>query len=201
MYGHVESEEQKARHIAYIRDIQKATQGFTEFVPLGFIHTEAPMHSHHLVDRVRSGPTGTETVKLHAISRLMLNNWIPNLQVSWVKEGIKFGQYMLATGVNDMGGTLMNESISTSAGAQHGQLARPSELRSVIRSAGRIPAERHTNYKVRHVFEDGDHHMDPLDLMEGDPETRFGSYHSLVKMDTFRFHHPKGARLEQPQTQ
>ena len=191
MYGHVETDEHKARHIAYIRDIQKATGGFTEFVPLGFIHTEAPMYGRRFVDGVRSGPTGTDTVKVHAISRLMLDNWIPNLQVSWVKEGIKFGQYMLVAGVNDMGGTLINESISTAAGAQHGQLVRPSELRRAIRDAGRVPAERHTTYKILHLFEDGDDPIDPLDLVEGNPEDRFGSYQRLVKMDAFRFQHPK----------
>ena len=191
MYGHVETSEHKARHIALVRDIQKATGGFTEFVPLGFIHTEAPMYGRQFVDGVRTGPTGMETVKVHAVSRLMLNNWIPNLQVSWVKEGIKFGQYMLGTGVNDMGGTLINESISTAAGAQYGQLVRPGELRRVIRDAGRVPAERYTNYDIRHRFEGDDDPDDPLDLIEGNPDDRFGSYQRLVEMETFRYEHPK----------
>ena len=191
MYGHTETDGHKARHIALIRDIQKATGGFTEFVPLGFIHTEAPMYGHKLVDGVREGPTGTETVKVHAISRIMLNNWVPNLQVSWVKEGLKFGQYMLAAGVNDMGGTLINESISTAAGAQHGQLVRPRELRHAIRDAGRTPAERHTTYDHLRVFNGDDDPEDPLDLLEGDLEERFGSYHRMVKMEGFRFQHPK----------
>ena len=197
MYGHVETDEHKARHIAYIRDIQKTTGGFTEFVPLGFIYTEAPMYSRQIVDGVRQGPTGTETIKVHAISRLMLNNWIPNIQVSWVKEGIKFGQSLLTAGVNDMGGTLINESISTAAGAQHGQLIKPADLRRVIRDAGRIPAERHTTYHIRHLFEEGDNPVDPLDMVEGDPEERFGSYRRLVKMDSFRFKHPRHAASSQ----
>ena len=191
MYGHAETPGHKARHIAMIRDIQKATGGFTEFVPLGFIHTEAPMYGHKLVDGVRQGPTGTETVKVHAISRIMLNNWVPNIQVSWVKEGLKFGQYMLAAGVNDMGGTLINESISTAAGAQHGQLVRPRELHHAIRDAGRTPAERHTTYDMLRVFEQGDDPEHPLDAVEGDLEERFGSYQAMVKMEGFRFQHPR----------
>ena len=198
MYGHAETDGHKARHIALIRDIQKATGGFTEFVPLGFIHTEAPMYGHKLVDGVREGPTGTETVKVHAISRLMLNNWIPNLQVSWVKEGLKFGQYMLAAGVNDMGGTLINESISTAAGAQHGQLVRPRELHHAIRDAGRIPAERHTTYDQLRLFDEGNDPEHPLDLVEGNLEERFGSYQRMVKMEGFRFQHPRSAAPSGP---
>ncbi len=198
MYGHAETDGHKARHIALIRDIQKATGGFTEFVPLGFIHTEAPMYGHKLVDGVREGPTGTETVKVHAISRLMLNNWIPNLQVSWVKEGLKFGQYMLAAGVNDMGGTLINESISTAAGAQHGQLVRPRELHHAIRDAGRIPAERHTTYDQLRLFDEGNDPEHPLDSIEGNLEERFGSYQRMVKMEGFRFQHPRSAAPSGP---
>ena len=198
MYGHAETDGHKARHIALIRDIQKATGGFTEFVPLGFIHTEAPMYGHKLVDGVREGPTGTETVKVHAISRLMLNNWVPNLQVSWVKEGLKFGQYMLAAGVNDMGGTLINESISTAAGAQHGQLVRPRELHYAIRDAGRIPAERHTTYDRMHLFQEGEDPEHPLDSLEGNLEERFGSYDRMVKMEGFRFQHPRSVAPSGP---
>ena len=193
MYGHVETTEHIARHIALIRDIQKGTGGITEFVPLSFVNTEAPMFSKGLMDGVRVGPTGLEVIKMHAISRLMLNNWIPNLQVSWPKEGGRLAQVLLGAGVNDMGGTLINESISTAAGAQHGQLLRPRELRQLIREAGRVPAERHTTYKIRRVFDNGDDPVDPLDLVDGDSEERFGSYHRLVKMDKYRFIHPKYA--------
>ncbi len=123
----------------------------------------------------------------------MLNNWIPNLQVSWPKEGARFAQMLLGAGVNDMGGTLINESISTAAGAQFGQLLRPKEIRQLIRDEGRIPAERYTTYKIRRVFEDGDGQVDPLDLVGDDAEERFGSYRRLIKMDEFRYQHPKYA--------
>ena len=196
MYGHVETAEHIARHIALIRDIQKGTGGFTEFVPLSFVHTEAPMFQKGLVQDVRTGPNGMEVIKVHAISRLMLNNWIPNLQVSWPKEGPRFAQVLLGVGVNDMGGTLINESISTSAGAQFGQLLRPRELRQLIRDAGRIPAERHTNYKIKTLFYDSDEPVDPLDLVGDDSEERFGSYQRLIKMTNYRYEHPKYALRE-----
>ena len=194
MYGHVETDEHKARHLALIRDIQKGTDGFTEFVPLSFVYTEAPMFRRELVEGVRTGPTGNEVVKMHAVSRLMLDNWIPNLQVSWVKESLRFSQVLLGAGVNDMGGTLINESISTSAGAQYGQLVKPGQFRQIIRGAGRVPAERHTTYRIRRIFNDDDDPMDPLDLVGDDPEERFGSYQRLIDMDTYRFQHPRHVR-------
>ena len=191
MFGHVETNEHKARHIALIRDIQKGTGGITEFVPLSFVHAEAPMHFQKVVDGVRSGATGTEVLKVHAIARIMLNNWIPNIQASWVKEGLRLSQILLIAGVNDLGGSLINESISTAAGAQHGQLVRPSEFRQTIRDAGRVPAERYTTYKIKKVFDEHDDPQDPLDLIDDNLEERFGSYHSMVKMEGFRFKHPK----------
>ncbi|MCE2463189.1 MAG: 5-amino-6-(D-ribitylamino)uracil--L-tyrosine 4-hydroxyphenyl transferase CofH [Dehalococcoidia bacterium] len=194
MYGHVETHEHIARHLALLRDIQKGTGGFTEFVPLIFVASEAPMYSRNLVEGVREGPTGNEVTKVHAISRLMLDNWIPNLQVSWVKESLRFAQTLLNAGVNDMGGTLINESISTSAGAQFGQLVRPGQFRQLIRDAGRIPAERHTIYNDLRVFEDPDQDpVEPLDMVGDNPEEQFGSYFRLIKMDDFRFKHPKHA--------
>ena len=189
MYGHVETPEHVARHIAKIRDIQKGTGGFTEFVPLSFVYSEAPMYSKSLVDNVRTGPSGNDVLKVHAISRLMLDNCIPNLQVSWVKESLRFSQVMLNAGVNDLGGTLINESISTSAGAQYGQLVKPSQFRELIRNAGKAPAERSTVYDLIKVFDSEDEPLDPLDLVE-DP-SRFGSYFNLIKMDNFRFQHPR----------
>jgi CofH subfamily radical SAM domain protein len=117
MYGHVENERHRAAHLALIRDIQRQTGGFTEFVPLSFVHEEAPMWRKRLVPGVRPGPTGADVIKMYAVSRIMLNNWIPNLQVSWVKEGPRFAQYCLNAGGNDFMGTLINESISTAAGA------------------------------------------------------------------------------------
>ena len=200
MYGFVENNLHKARHIALIRDIQKATRGFTEFVPLSFVHTEAPMYANGFVEGVRSGPTGMEVLKMHAVARVMLNNWIPNLQVSWVKEGLRFAQSLLGAGVNDMSGTLINESISTSAGAQHGQMVKPSEFRQVIRDAGRTPAERYTTYQLRRIFDNNDDVLDPLDMVQERPDERFGSYHRLIKMDSFRYQHPKYNKQAQGET-
>ena len=196
MFGHLETNAQIARHIALIRDIQQQTGGITEFVPLSFVSSEAPMFLKGLVEGVRSGPSGMDVVKVHAIARIMLNNWIPNIQASWVKEGSRMSQLLLTAGVNDLGGTLINESISTSAGAQHGQLMRPSEFRQMIRQAGRIPAERYTTYVTKRLFSDADEELDPLDLVGENVEELFGSYQRLIKLDTFRFRHPKHSREE-----
>lgn len=196
MYGHLETTEHIARHLDFIRDIQKDTGGFTEFVPLSFVHEEAPMYQKGLLSGIRKGPTEIEVIKVHAISRLMLNNWIPNIQVSWPKEGPQFSRVLLGVGVNDMGGTLMNESISTSAGAQFGQLLRPMEIRQLIRDAGRIPAERYTSYKIKNVFDESDDPQEPLDMVGDDSEERFGSYQRLIKMDKYRYEHPKYAWQE-----
>ncbi len=184
MYGHVEQSMHKAKHLALIREIQKETHGFTEFVPLSFVYTEAPMFKHKFVDGIRAGATRDEVIKMHAISRLMLNNYINNIQVSWVKEGAKFSQFLLDAGVNDFGGTLINESISTAAGAQHGQLLKPKEIRNLIRRSGRVPAQRSTTYKVLKIF-DGAEYEDPLDKVSD--VSMFGSYHQLIKLDKYRF--------------
>ena len=191
MFGYLETPTQLAKHIDLIRGIQQQTGGITEFVPLSFVHTEAPMFMQELVNDVRPGPSGIDVIKMHAIARIMLNNWIPNIQASWVKEGPRMSQLLLTAGVNDLGGTLINESISTAAGAQHGQLMRPSEFRQMIRQAGRIPAERYTTYKTRRVFSDTDQELDPLDLVGDNVEEVFGSYNRLVKLDTYRFEHPQ----------
>ena len=193
MFGHRETNEHIVRHIALLRDIQKQTGGITEFVPLSFVHTEAPMFMKSLVEDVRSGPTGVDVIKVHAIARIMLNNWIPNVQASWVKEGSRVSQLLLTAGVNDLGGTLINESISTAAGAQHGQLMRPSEFRQMIRQAGRTPVERYTTYGTKRVFGDNDEELEPLDLVGDNVEEIFGSYNRLVALDTYRFQHPNRA--------
>ena len=190
MFGHVETDEHLARHIALIREIQQRSGGITEFVPLSFVNSEAPMFQKGLVEDVRSGPSGMEVIKVHAIARIMLNNWIPNIQASWVKEGSRMSQLLLTAGVNDLGGTLINESISTAAGAQHGQLMRPAEFRQMIRQAGRVPAERYTGYQIKRVFSETDQELDPLDLVGSNVEEIFGSYQRLVKLDSFRFEHP-----------
>jgi 7,8-didemethyl-8-hydroxy-5-deazariboflavin synthase CofH subunit len=182
MYGHVETDEQRMRHLDLLRSIQLETGGFTEFVPLSFVHAEAPLHWKQMLPDVRPGPTGNDVIRFMAISRLMLGPSFRNLQTSWVKEGLPRAQHLLSCGANDLGGTLMNESISTSAGAQHGQLMRPVELRRVIRDAGRVPAERNTRYEHVRVFSrDGaDDPSHPLDSVE-DAEQVFGSYQALTR--------------------
>ena len=193
MFGHVESDLHKARHLALLRDIQKRNGGFTELVPLSFVHTEAPMYARRPVPGVRPGATREEVIRMHAVSRIVLNQWIPNLQVSWVKEGLAMSRLLLSAGVNDMGGTLMNESISTAAGAPFGQLVSPATFRKLIRESGRVPAERHTDYRIRRIFEgeDGEAMPDPLDALAEGSEERLGSYHKLIKMSDYRYQHPR----------
>jgi FO synthase subunit 2 len=184
MYGHVESSLHKAKHLELIRKIQKETHGFTEFVPLSFVHSESPMYNHNIIPNIRSGADGNEVVKMHAVSRIMLHGYVNNIQVSWVKEGTRMSQVLLGAGVNDFGGTLINESISTAAGAQYGQLMKPKQIRTIIRSSGRIPAKRSTTYqllKVYHTEEDDESILDRTD-----PE-QFGSYQQLIKLDKYRY--------------
>jgi 5-amino-6-(D-ribitylamino)uracil---L-tyrosine 4-hydroxyphenyl transferase len=185
MYGHVETSRHKAEHIGLLREIQNETHGFTEFVPLSFVHTEAPMYRHGTVPNIRAGADGNEVIKMHAVARIMLSNHIPNIQVSWVKEGARMSQMLLAAGVNDFGGTLINESISTAAGAQHGQLMKPKEIRQLIRSAGRIPAQRSTTYRTLKVF--SDEKEDQESALDSADTSQFGSYHQLIKLDKFRY--------------
>jgi 7,8-didemethyl-8-hydroxy-5-deazariboflavin synthase CofH subunit len=186
MYGHMESPVHWVKHMNLLRDIQRDTRGFTEFVPLSMVYQEAPMYHHGLVPDLRPGPSGNEVVKMHALARLMLGASFRNIQSSWVKEGPKLAQYLLSAGANDVGGTLMNESISTSAGAQYGQLLQPGELRRLIRDAGRTPAQRNTKYDVLKTFETESGETDPLDLV-ADADTRFGSYGKLTASGAFRF--------------
>jgi len=186
MYGHLESSYHKALHLDILRDIQKRTGGITEFVPLSFVYEEAPMYYRKKLGGLRAGATGAEVMKMYAVSRIMLNNWIPNLQVSWVKEGPKFSQIGLMAGANDFGGTLINESISTAAGSGYGQLMKPSQFRSLIREMGRIPGERSTTYKKIRVFETEDGPVDLLDQVDN-PEEVFGSYRKLTQLKEYRF--------------
>ena len=186
MYGHVESPRHRAIHLNVLRDVQKRTGGITEFVPLSFVYEEAPMSHGAALPELRHGPTGAEVMKMYAVSRLMLNNWIPNLQVSWVKEGPKLSQIALLAGANDFGGTLINESISTAAGSSYGQLMKPSQFRGMVREMGRIPAERSTTYQKVRVFETENHHRDLLDEVN-DPTQRFGSYQNLIHLKDYRF--------------
>ena len=189
MFGHIETPEDRINHIVKIREIQKETRGFTEFVPLNFIHSEAPMYKHQLHDGIRQGGSGNDVLLTHAIARIMLNNYIDNIQMSWVKEGQKMSQLLLMWGANDFGGTLINESISTSAGSNHGQLIRPKEIRRLVREIGRIPAERNTNYKILRKFDNNDESDDELDKISD--SSKFGSYAELIKINKFRYKNPR----------
>jgi FO synthase len=150
MFGSIEGPEHWARHLMVLRDIQDETGGFTEFVPLPFVHMEAPMFRK---GRARRGPTWEEVVKMHAVARLALRGSIDNIQVSWVKCGLDGARIILRSGANDLGGTLMNESISRAAGASHGQEVTPDQMRSTISAIGRVPAQRTTTYDILEVFD------------------------------------------------
>jgi FO synthase len=139
MFGHVDGPRHWARHLLRLRRLQARTGGFTEFVPLPFVHMEAPLYRK---GRARKGPTFRESVLMHALARLVLHPHITNIQASWAKMGAHGVEVCLRAGVNDLGGTLMNESISRAAGAGHGQEMRPKDMDALIRSMGRVPAQR-----------------------------------------------------------
>jgi len=143
MYGHVDRYEHWARHLLRIRALQVETGGFTEFVPLPFVHMEAPIY---LKGRARRGPTFREAVLMHAVARLALHPVLTNIQTSWVKMGPEGVKICLESGANDLGGTLMDETITRSAGAVHGQEMTPERMESIIRSIGRVPRQRTTVY-------------------------------------------------------
>jgi FO synthase len=143
MYGHTETPEHWVRQMLLLREIQDETGGFTEFVPLGFVHQNTLLFHQGLA---RSGPTLAEHLKVHALARLLLAGSINNIQVSWVKLNRELSQLCLDAGVNDYGGTLMEENISREAGATAGQYTSPEDFQSLILEAGRIPAERNTTY-------------------------------------------------------
>jgi FO synthase len=143
MYGHVEKLEHWARHIMRVRELQERTGGFTEFVPLPFVHMEAPMY---LKGKARKGPTFREAILMHSVARLALHGQINNIQTSWVKMGHEGVKACLNAGCNDLGGTLMNESISRAAGTQHGQETNPRQMANLIRRLNRDPQQRSTSY-------------------------------------------------------
>ncbi len=155
MYGHVDSPHHWSAHIDLLRQIQKETGGFTELVPLSFVHKESPLfiENPHIV---RPGPTSDEVKKMHAVARIMLNGWIDNIQVSWTKLGAEVAQKMLNLGVNDLGGTLMNESISRAAGSSNGQEITSKEFVEIIRHAGKIPVRRNTIYQTLEEYTNHD---------------------------------------------
>jgi 7,8-didemethyl-8-hydroxy-5-deazariboflavin synthase CofH subunit len=182
MFGHVETALDRARHLELLRGIQKETGGFTEFVPLSFIAAEAPMAKKSLVPGLHPAVSREDVLRMYAVARLMLDPWFTNIQATWVKQGPRLAQACLHAGANDFGGTLMNESISTSAGAPHGQFLHPAEMRRWIREAGRIPVQRSTTYTTLRSFEE-----EPAESEAPWAGERFGSYGELIASSEFRF--------------
>ena len=200
-----------------LRSIQRRTGGFTEFVPLRFIADEAPMARDRggtMAARAAGSGGALDVLLTHAVARIMLGGAVRNIQASWVKEGRAMAQLLLAWGANDLGGTLINESISTSAGAGHGQLLRPREIRELARGAGRMPVERTTLYGRVGAggMRDGAGGAAaaaeppgaaggeaggsaPRSLDEVDDPSRFGSYFELIKIGRFRY---RNARRQKP---
>ncbi len=169
MYGHIENPGHVAGHLALLRDIQKRTGGFSEFVPLGFIHERNILFNHL---GARPGSSMSEDVRLVAVARLFLRPWIRNIQVSWVKMGPKLASLGLLAGANDFGGTLMEESISRESGSDFGENLPPEEIRQLVRSVGRVPVERTTLYEVRRRFDDPA--LDPPSLEPQEERTLSG---------------------------
>jgi FO synthase len=155
MYGHVEEPADCVRHILLLRSIQRRTGGFTEFVPLGFIHENTRLFKH---GGARPGARREEHLRVHALARVLLHGAIRNIQVSWVKLGFETSLACLNAGANDFSGTLMEENISKAAGATFGEYVSPQDFRRMIRSIARVPAERTTTYKIRCLY---DGHEEP----------------------------------------
>jgi FO synthase len=166
MYGHIENEWHVANHLGLLRDLQKETGGFTEFVPLGFIHERNLLYQQM---GARPGSSAPEDLRIVAVARLCLRPWIRNIQVSWVKMGPKLAQTGLLAGANDFGGTLMEESISRESGADFGENLPAEDIRRLIREVGRVPVERTTSYAIRRRFDDPA--LDPPSL---EPDRRPG---------------------------
>jgi FO synthase len=183
MYGHVERPDHWARHLLAIRRLQEKSNGFTEFVPLPFVHMEAPIYHK---GRARRGPTWREAVLMHAVARLALHPVLPNIQVSWVKMGVEGAKACLRAGANDLGGTLMNESISRAAGAAHGQELPPESMDEIIASLGRRAEQRTTLYnRVPEEQRRASYACAPLSPVIQTPATRhakLGGRHSAAYM-------------------
>jgi FO synthase subunit 2 len=144
MYGHCESVEDQVRHLSILREIQDGTGGFTEFVPLSFVHENTPLYR---AGRARAGATGREDILMIAVARLFLDN-IKNIQVSWVKLGKKLAELMLLSGANDLEGTMFEESISRSAGARGTDYLDPAEMQRMAEDLGRVLRQRTTTYDL-----------------------------------------------------
>ncbi|MBF0280137.1 MAG: 5-amino-6-(D-ribitylamino)uracil--L-tyrosine 4-hydroxyphenyl transferase CofH [SAR324 cluster bacterium] len=171
MYGHIDHPRHWASHLLRIKDLQKKTHGFTELVPLPFVHMESPIY---LKGRARKGPTFREAVLMHAVSRVTLHPDITNIQASWVKMGPVGVQACLNAGVNDLGGTLMNETITRSAGASHGQEMPPEQMERLIRENGRTPVQRSTTYeRAPHERTLASYQAPPLSELVNSPAKRY----------------------------
>lgn len=188
MFGHLETPRHWIDHMLSLREMQASSGGFTEFVPLGFVAREAPLSFMKEMRGRHLGPSGHQVLHVHALARLLLGSSFRNIQASWVKEGEKLANLLLGAGCNDLGGTLINESISTAAGASHGQMLGPARLRHLIVQAGRRPVQRNTLYQVLRRFE-GHEPEEELDRVL-DPDAVFGSYHSIARASDNRFVHP-----------
>jgi FO synthase len=173
MYGHVEEPADWVRHILLLRSIQKRTGGFTEFVPLGFIHENTRLYKH---GGARPGACHDEHLVVHALARVLLHGAIKNIQVSWVKLGFATSLDCLNAGANDFSGTLMEENISKAAGATFGEYVSPEEFRRLIFSIGRTPAERNTTYKIRRVYAARDEATAPPPRLRLTPAERHAAY-------------------------
>jgi 7,8-didemethyl-8-hydroxy-5-deazariboflavin synthase CofH subunit len=186
MYGHVERVSHVANHLTLLRDLQKRTGGFTEFVPLGFIHERNILFNH--MD-ARPGASMPEDLRLIAVARLFLRPWIRNIQMSWVKMGTKLAQMALMAGANDMGGTLMEESISRESGSQHGENLPAEDMRRLIREVGRTPIQRSTTYGVVQRFDDPA--LDPPSLEPPRPRELSGP-------ERWRLREQRAAQTDEP---
>src|SRR6267154_870020 len=180
MYGHVEEPADWVRHILLLRSIQTRTGGFTEFVPLGFIHENTRLFKH---GGARPGARREEHLRVHALAGVLLHGAIKNIQVSWVKLGFETSLACLNAGANDFSGTLMEENISKAAGATFGEYVSPRDFRRMIRSIGRVPAERTTTYKIRRLYAENDEEpvapaQPQLNLLESGPPVSYaeGAY-------------------------
>ncbi|UCE84740.1 MAG: 5-amino-6-(D-ribitylamino)uracil--L-tyrosine 4-hydroxyphenyl transferase CofH [Deltaproteobacteria bacterium] len=188
MYGHIEKPEHLAEHFGLLRDIQKRTGGFTEFVPLGFIHEKNSLYAHM---GARGGSSMAEDLRVLAVARLFLRPWITNVQVSWVKMGPKLATLGLLAGANDFGGTLMEESISRESGAGFGENLAPETIRALIRGAGRVPVERSTTYAILRRFDDPA--LDPPSLEPDAAQTLAGPGRMRAGAKLTRLERPSSA--------
>jgi FO synthase subunit 2 len=152
MYGHIETPLHRVKHMELLRDIQRETGGFTEFVPLAFVYPNTPLYRRGMLPAEGRRDGAMDAIRVHAVARLMLGASFRNVQASWIKEGPEAVQVLLGAGANDVGGTLIEESISSSAGGKHGQFKSAGDLRRLIRGAGRTPAQRSTTYDLLRVF-------------------------------------------------